>query len=324
MPLIRVRILAPFLAMCAIAAGATEPPPDAVVAADGSGQYRTVQDAIVKAPQSASAEKPWVILVKPGIYKELVYVQREKRFIHLIGEDPKTTVITFALGPKMIGLDGKEIGTFRTPTADIDADDFTVSNITFENSSGKVGPALAIRVDGDRDVFQHCVFRGYQDTILLNRGRQYFENCSITGATDFIFGGATAFFDRCEIHCTGNGYITAASTPDSQPFGFVFSDCAITGDAPGLKTYLGRPWRAFGSVIFLNTTMSDVVRPEGWFNWNDPAREKTARYAEFNSTGAGANPGSRVGWSRQLPVAEAGKITVESVLGGPDHWDPVH
>jgi pectinesterase len=177
-------------------------------------------------------------------------------------------------------------------------------------------------VDGDRDVFSHCCFRGYQDTILLNRGRQYFENCSITGATDFIFGGAAAFFENCAIHCIGNGYVTAASTPDSQPFGFVFSHCTITGETSGLQTYLGRPWRAFASVTFLNTTMSDVVRPAGWFNWNDPAREKTARYAEFNSTGPGANPGARVGWSRQLSDAEAGQITVKAVLAGTDQWTP--
>ena len=318
------RIFVSLFAMGAIAAASTQSPPDAVVAADGSGQYTSVQDAIVKAPQSASAEKPWIILVKPGTYKELIYAQREKRFVHLIGQDPKTTVITFNLGPKMLGLDGKPIGTFHTPTADIDADDFTAENITFENSAGKVGPALAIRVDGDRDIFRNCGFRGYQDTILINRGRQYFENCTITGATDFIFGGAVAFFEKCDIHCTGSGYVTAASTPVSEPFGYVFAHCTISGDSPGLKTYLGRPWRAFASVIYLNTTMSDVIRPVGWFNWDDPAREKTARYAEFNSTGPGANPAARVTWSKQLSAAEAAKITVETVLGGADNWNPIN
>jgi pectinesterase len=119
-----------------------------------------------------------------------------------------------------------------------------------------------------------------------------------------------------------NGYITAASTPEDQPFGFVFSNCKITGESPDVKTYLGRPWRAFASVIFLNTEMSGVVRPVGWENWRDPAREKTARYAEFNSTGPGANPQARVSWARLLTVAEAKAITLEKVLGGSDGWNP--
>ena len=166
--------------------------------------------------------------------------------------------------------DGKPIGTFRTPSTTIDADDFTAENITFENSAGPVGQALAIRVDGDRAVFRNCRFLGWQDTILLNRGRQYFENCYIAGHVDFIFGAATAWFEKCHIHCLGDGYITAASTPVDQPFGFVFSNCKITGDKPETRTYLGRPWRIYASTIFLNTEMSDVVRPEGWNDWKKP------------------------------------------------------
>src|SRR6266404_1180700 len=181
------------------------------------------------------------------------------------------------------------IGTFRTPSTIIDADDFTVENITFENSAGPVGQALALRVDGDRVVFRNCRFLGWQDTILLNHGRQYFEGCYIAGHVDFIFGGATAFFERCHIHCLKDGYITAASTPDNQPFGFVFSNCEITGESGSVRTYLGRPWRPFASVVFLNTEMSATVRPVGWNNWSQPEREKTARYAEFNSTGPGAD-----------------------------------
>jgi pectinesterase len=139
---------------------------------------------------------------------------------------------------------------------------------------------------------------------------------------DFIFGGATAFFERCHIHSRGDGYITAASTPDNQPFGFVFSHCKITGESPTIKTYLGRPWRAYSSVIYLDTEMSAVARPAGWHNWNFPEREKTARYAEFNSTGQGADQHNRAAWSRQLSKAEANAITLEKVLGGADGWNP--
>lgn len=292
-----------------------------VVAADGSAKYKTVQEAVMAVP-AGSPDNPVIIRIKPGVYKELIYVQREKRFFRLVGEDASRTVLTYDLNANITGKDGKPIGTFRTPSTQIDADDFTAENITFENSAGPVGQALAIRVDGDRVVFRNCRFLGWQDTILLNRGRHYFENCYIAGHVDFIFGGATAFFERCHIHALRDGYITAASTPDNQPFGFVFSHCKITGESPSVKTYLGRPWRAFSSVIFLSTEMSAVVRPEGWHNWNFPEREKTARYAEFASNGPGATTKARVPWSRQLTGAEAAVITPEKVLGGADGWNP--
>ena len=293
---------------------------DATVAPNGDGQFKSVQDAIMAAPQGLpSADRPWVIHVKPGVYKELVYVQRERRYIKLEGEDAAKTIITFNLNANLAGLDGKPIGTFRTPSAQIDGDGFAAENITFENSAGPVGQALALRVDGDRVSFRNCRFLGWQDTILLNRGRQYFENCYIAGHVDFIFGAATAFFERCHIHCLRDGYITAASTPADQPFGFVFSHCKITAETSAVKTYLGRPWRAYGATIFLNTEMADVVRPAGWHNWTGPEREKTARYAEFNSSGPGAQASARAAWARKLTEAEANAITLERVLGD---WNP--
>ena len=153
--------------------------------------------------------------------------------------------------------------------------------------------------------FRDCRFLGWQDTIFLNRGRQYFDRCLITGHVDFIFGAATAYFDDCQIHVRGDGYITAASTPVDVPFGFVFRRARITGE-PGARTYLGRPWRDHAATMFLDTEMSDVVRPEGWHNWNRPEREQTARYAEAGSTGAGAKPDARVAWARKL-TAERGE-----------------
>lgn len=290
-----------------------------VVAADGTAQYKTVQEAINAVPQTTSRTNPAIIHIKPGTYKELIYIQREKHFVRLVGDDAAQTVLTYDLNANLTGPNGQPIGTFRTPSTYIDADDFTAENITFENSAGPVGQALALRVDGDRVVFRHCRFLGWQDTILLNRGRQYFEDCYITGHVDFIFGGATAFFEHCHIHCLRDGYITAASTPEHTPFGFVFSHCRITGASPEVKAYLGRPWRPFASVTFLDTEMSDVVRPQGWHNWDQPARELTARYAEYNSRGPGARPRARVRWARQLTRAEAQAITVAKVLGG---WQP--
>ena len=292
------------------------------VAQDGSKPFKTVQSAIMSVP-SGSRDNPVIIHIAPGTYKELIYVQREKSFFRLIGEDPNptNTVLSFNLYAGITNAEGKPIGTFKTPSTTIDADDFTAENLTFENSAGPVGQALAIRVDGDKAAFRNCRFLGWQDTILLNRGRQYFENCFICGHVDFIFGAATAWFEKCHINCLRSGYVTAASTPVDVPYGFVFSNCKITGE-PGVQSFLGRPWRIYASTIFLNCDMSDVIKPAGWNDWGKPEAHTTARYAEYNSTGAGANPDNRPGWTRQLKKADAQKITVESVLGGADGWNP--
>jgi pectinesterase len=259
-----------------------------------------------------------LIYVKPGRYREVVYVQREKRFVTLAGSSSESTLITYDLHADMTGLDARPIGTFRTPTMTIDADDFTVEDLAIENAAGPVGQALALRVDGDRVVFRRCRFLGWQDTIFLNRGRQYFEDAYIAGHVDFVFGGATAYFERPSIHVLRDGYITAASTPPMDRYGFVFVRGTITGE-PGAHTYLGRPWRGHAQTSFIAMTMSDTVRPEGWHNWDKPEREKTARYSESGSTGPGASPRARVAWSKQLSPAEARAITVREVLGG---WDP--
>ena len=294
---------------------------DATVAADGTGQFKSVQDAINAAPPARPGRR-WVIHIKPGVYKELIYLQREKRFVSLVGEDASKTVLTYDLHANTPGADGKPLGTFRTASVTVDADDFAAENITFENAAGPVGQALAIRLDGDRATFRNCRFLGWQDTILANRGRHYFESCYVAGHVDFIFGAATAFFERCHLHALRDGYLTAASTPEDQPHGFVFSNCRVTAETPSVKIHLGRPWRPFASVAFVNTEMSASVRPEGWHNWGHAAREKTVRYAEYKSTGAGANARARVPWARQLTEAEAADLTAEKVLAGHDNWNP--
>ena len=306
-----------------VTAGAVAAPAaDATVAADGTGQFKSVQDAINAAPPVRPGRR-WVIHIKPGVYKELIYLQREKRFISLVGEDASKTVLTYDLNANTPGADGKPLGTFRTASTTVDADDFAAENITFENAAGPVGQALAIRLDGDRAAFRNCRFLGWQDTILANRGRHYFENCYVAGHVDFIFGAATAFFERCHLHALRDGYLTAASTPEDQPHGFVFSNCRVTAAGEAVKIYLGRPWRPFASVAFINTEMSASVRPEGWHNWGHAAREKTTRYAEYKSTGAGANARARVPWARRLTKAEAKAITPKKVLAGADGWNPL-
>ena len=301
---------------------ATAAAPDVVVAADGSGKYTSLQEAISAAPmRTGRGDSPWVIFVKRGTYRERIYVQRERGNIVVRGEEAAATIVTYDQHANLPGPDGKPIGTFRTPTVQIDGDGMVWEDITLANSAGLVGQALALRADGDRLVFRRCRFLGWQDTILVNRGRHYFEDCYIEGHVDFIFGAATAYFARCHIHCLKDGYITAASTPEGTAHGYVFADCRITG-APGVKTWLGRPWRNFARTVFLRSAMSEVVRPGGWDNWGKKDAEQTTFYAEYGSTGPGANPAARVPWAKPLTAEAAAKFTPAAVLAGADGWNP--
>ena len=262
--------------------------PDAIVAADGSVHYSTVRAAIDAAPQLTHAGAGrWTLFVTAGTYREIVYIQREQRFIRLAGEDAAKTVLTYDLSNDYTAPDGQPLATFRTSTVILDADDFTIENRTIANTAGpKKGQALALRVDGDRAVFRRCRFLGYQDTLLVNRGRHYCEDCYIAGSTGFIFGGATAYFRRCTIHALLSGYLTAASTPDFAPYGYVFAHCKITGETPAVKTYLGRPWRDYAQTVFLFTEMSAPVRPEGWDTRKKTFAEKVVVSVKFSKRGS--------------------------------------
>ena len=163
---------------------------------------------------------------------------------------------------------------------------------------------------------------GNQDVLFLSSAgtRQYFKDCYIEGTTDFIFGAATAVFQDCHIHSKKNSHVTAASTPATVPFGFVFFNCRLTAsDSTVNKVSLGRPWRPAASVTYLNCRMDSHIIPGGWNNWNKPANEATARFAEYKSTGPGSNPSSRYKWTRQLTDEEACQITPEKILGD---WKP--
>jgi pectinesterase len=318
--------------MCAaaIADPATHPttipstlPSQITVAADGSGMFKTVQDAVDAIP--AYPHQTYEIHILPGTYKQQVTVPRIKPHIHFWGDDPATTVLTFDLGAKMLGPNGKPLDTFGTPSARILADDFTARNITFQNTFGPHGQALAIEIAGDRVAFDNCRFLGWQDTIFADSdGRNYFHDCYIEGHVDFIFGKSTAVFDSCEIRSKGKGYLTAASTQQQTRFGYVFLHCKLTADE-GVKdgtVYLGRPWRPFGATAFIDCEIGAHIRPEGWFNWKNPANEKTARYAEYGNTGPGAAATKRVAWARQLTEQEAAQYMGLNILVGDDGWVP--
>ncbi|MDP4186641.1 MAG: pectinesterase family protein [Bacteroidota bacterium] len=285
---------------------------DIVVAPDGSGNFRTIQAAINVAPDNCS--KRTVIFVKNGVYREKVIVPSSKINLTIIGESTEHTLITWDdYNPKVTGRD--TINTWTSFTFAVDAEGFRAENISFENAAGRVGQAVAVRVVADQVVFMNCRFLGNQDTLFAHGiGRMYFSNCYIEGTTDFIFGSAVALFENCRIHIKINSYYTAASTPQGNRFGYVFKNCHLTADKGVTKAYLGRPWRAFAKTVFINCTMDECIRPEGWSNWNDPQREQTTFYAEYNSRGKGANPLARVKWSKQLSDEEAAAYTLENVF----------
>ena len=194
---------------------------------------------------------------------------------------------------------------------------FSAENITFENAAGPVGAgAVSIIVRSDRASFYNCRFLGFKDTLYTHKAgsKQYYKKCYIEGTVDFIFGSSIAYFDECEIYCKQNGYITAASTPEDQSFGYVFNKCRISGDDSS-SFYLGRPWRPFAHVVFIACELSEVVKTEGWNNWGKTANEETTKFLEYQNTGPGADKSERVTWSRQLTEKEVDEYKLERVLG---------
>ena len=292
---------------------------DFVVAADGSGDFTTVQSAIDAVPHLRNNRT--TIFIKPGTYKERLMLAPTKVNVSFVGEDPTTTIITFDSHANMLNRFGEKMGTSGSSMFYVYGDGFEATNITFENSAGPVGQAVAVRVDGDRVKFDNCRFLGNQDTLYPHgkQSRQYYKNCYIEGTVDFIFGWSTAYFDKCEIFCKTRGYITAASTEEDSKYGFVFNECKIGGSAPAGSFYLGRPWRPYAQTVFINCEMSEVIKSEGWDPWGKDSNKETAFYAEYGSKGKGGNSSQRVDWSHQLTNAELANYSLEKVLGD---WNP--
>jgi pectinesterase len=289
-------------------------PYDFVVAQDGSADFPTVQAAIDAVPHLRN--KRTVIYIKKGIYKEKLLLPSTKTNVTFIGEEVNETILTYDDHANTKNRFGETIGTSGSSSFFIYGEGFEAKNITFENSAGPVGQAVAVRIDGDKVKFENCRFLGNQDTLYPhgNKSRQYYKNCYIEGTVDFIFGWSTAVFEDCEIFCKNGGYITAASTEENTEFGFVFIHCKITGNAPPNTYYLGRPWRNFAKTVFINCFLDNHIRPEGWHNWDKKDTEQTAYYAEYNNNGPGFSPTKRVNWSHQLSAEEAGKYTLKNIL----------
>ena len=319
------------------AANPYDNPDTLVVSRDGTGQFRNITEAIEVC--RAFMEYHKVIYIKKGTYKEKVIIPQWLTNIELCGEDRDQTVITYddhaniimdarfwpaETSEQLMAMGNRaKLGTFRSFTVRVDANDITFKNLTIENNAARLGQAVAVHTQGDRLTFVNCRFLGHQDTVYtgMPRTRIYFKDCYIEGTTDFIFGPSTAWFEPCDILCKANSYITAASTPQDVPYGYVFNDCRISCAEGVDKVYLGRPWRDYGYTLFMNCELPRQIRPEGWHQWR-PEAVKTARYMEYNNRGEGAATDKRVSWSRQLSKKEAQKITLNNVFSVNQSWSP--
>lgn len=289
-----------------------------VVSRDGTGDFRTLQEAVESA--RAFMDYTVTIYVRNGVYKEKVIVPSWVENIDIIGEDRDKTIITYDDHANI-----NKMGTFRTYTVKVEGSDITFKNLTIENNAAQLGQAVALHTEGDRLKFINCRILGNQDTIYTGAKftRLYFKDCYIDGTTDFIFGPSTALFENCMIHSKRNSYVTAASTPKEAKYGYIFKHCKLTAE-PGVdKVYLGRPWRPYAYTLFIECELGKHIVPAGWHNWGKQSNEETARYMEYKNTGEGANVSERVAWSKQLTKKEAEAVTVDAIFGTQSNWNPI-
>ena len=308
------------------------------VAKDNSGDFNSIQQAVDSIP----AGTPETIYIKKGIYKERVEVRKNN--ISFVGESTDDTIITERYYARMIMPDGSKRGTFRSYTFFVYADNFTASNLTFENAAGfgdEFGQAIAVYAEGDNITFRNCKILGHQDTLFTGPlpmkekqpggftgptidgirrvVHQLYEDCYIAGEIDFIFGSATAYFKNCTLFALNrnqkiNAYYTAPSTYEGQAFGYVFESCTFTGNCPPKSVALSRPWRIHAKTVLLNCSYSDQIIDEGFTDWNKPESHETVYYAEYNGHGEGFKPEKRAAYVHQLNESEAARYTLENVM----------
>lgn len=309
------------LQILTLSAKSYDNPDTLFVARDGTVEFRNIDDAIEVC--RAFMEYHKVIFVKKGVYKEKLIIPSWLTNIEICGEDRDKTIITYDdhANIKMPGTD-KGMGTFRTYTLKIQGNNIKLKNITIENNAARLGQAVALHTEGTRIVFENCRFLGNQDTIYTGgiETNLYFKDCYIEGTTDFIFGPSTAWFEGCTIKNKVNSYVTAASTPQNVKYGYIFNNCKIIADEAATKCFLGRPWRPYAHTLFMNCELGGHIRTEGWHNWGNASNEQTARYEEYNNTGAGAKIDGRVKWSKQLTAKEAKQVTLKNVFGEDLDW----
>ena len=295
------------------------------VANDGTGDYVKLSDALESC--RAFMDYTVTIYIKKGIYHEKVVVPSCLQNIEIVGEDADSTIITYDdHANKMMQFPDSpmltKIGTFRTYTMKIEGNGITLRNLTIENCAPRLGQAVALHTEGDFLSFIGCRFLGNQDTVYTGvaRTRLYFEDCYIEGTVDFIFGPSTAWFERCEIHSKADSYVTAASTPVDVAYGYVFNNCNLTADEGVTNVCLGRPWRPYSNVVYMNCAFGSHIQDSGWDNWRNPDNELTARYSEYNNLRCGQPYSSTVDWARKLTSDNAKDITKERVFSSYSTW----
>jgi pectinesterase len=281
---------------------------------DGSADFKTVQAAVDAAPASGA-----VISIRPGIYREKLLVNKAHIQLRGTGSDASKVVLSYDDSAGTAG------GTTKSASVTVAGEDFYAGNLTIENTFSRTraltqegSQAVALRISGDRSVLRNVRFLGFQDTLYPagKPSRIYFADCYIEGNVDFIFGDARAFFANCEIHALAHPvvYITAQSKLHAEEqSGYVFDHCRLTADPGAKSVYLGRPWRAYSTVVFLNTKMDLKIAPEGWHEWEHDGKPSlpTVFYAEYKSSGEGANPSRK-----QLSEAEAKKFELTTFFDG--------
>ena len=290
------------------------------VAADGSGNYRTVQAALDAVPVNNTKEI--TIYIKKGVYREKLRLDSTRNHVTLVGEDAASTILTYADHPGMVLVNGDSVNTRNSHSCFIKSDDFSARHLTFRNDAGYgAGQAVALEVQGDRASFFDCRIIGNQDILFLNNpgSRQYYRDCYIEGTTDFIFGAATAWFENCHIYSKKNSHVTAASTPREHSYGFIFYHCVLVGDSAVTNASLGRPWQSFAAVDYIHCYIGGHIRPQGWSAWNNKDDYSSSRFAEYENYGPGAAITSRVSWAHQLTDDEVQQITLKNIF---NDWYP--
>ncbi|KAF7804969.1 pectinesterase-like [Senna tora] len=294
--------------------------PNVVVAKDGSGQFKTVQEAVDSYPKKHQGR--YVIYVKAGVYDEIVKVNNKKTNLLIYGDGPTKTIIT---GKRSYKSGWKTINTATFTTT---ADDFVAKSIAFENTAGPSGhQAVALRVMGDRSAFFDCAMHGYQDTLYAHAKRQFYRNCEISGTVDFIFGYSSTLIQNSRIivrkpNANQQNIVVADGTAQkNMPSGIVLQNCQIMPspdlhpDRLTVRSYLARPWKAYSKAIFIQNSIGDLIQPEGFLPWMGTMYLDTCYFAEFGNTGAGSGVDKRVKWSRGLLTkADAAHYTAEEWL----------
>ncbi|AOZ93926.1 pectinesterase family protein [Paenibacillus crassostreae] len=315
-----------------------------IVGKESFCDYHTIQESIDSLELQSSME-PATLIILSGVYEEVVTIYRSHLTIIGLGQ----VEIRMNRYAKERDETGEEIGTFATPTLFLGGKNLILENLLIANTAGQgkdIGQAVAVYAHCDETVFRNCTFKGYQDTLFTgplppapkerlefggvpikeqhDHYRQLYQNCYIEGTVDFIFGGATAYFERCEIHSlrhddNGTGYITAASTPEGQRHGYVFKNCFLTAASEITPVFLGRPWREFAKTVFMDCHLGTHIHPLGWDNWSTPANEETVSYQEYGVKEADILRSQRVSWADCFET-EVVDVSKENVFDGSDFW----